>query len=140
MNRLMSTGFGLVMLAAAALQAEGVALIACAVGAAAVLLGNAFRPFATLAVLSAGAALVLGEAVPMLAALCGLSAAAYLVLRHSVATRPTVVGATGFTMAGLITVTVPVQLPWVPLAAPLLVLALVVLASRPFWLDRSRTS
>ncbi|MEO3759612.1 hypothetical protein ABGB19_15155 [Mycobacterium sp. B14F4] len=140
MNRLLSTGFGLVMLAAAALQADAVALTVCGVGVAAVLIGNVFRPMATVAVLSAGVALVLSDAVPMLAAVCGLSAAAYLVLRHAAASVPTVIGALGFTVIGLAAVALPLQLPWVPLAAPLLVLALVVSVSRPFWLERARGS
>ncbi len=31
----------------------------------------------------------------------------------------------------------PMQLPWVPLVAPLAVVALVALATRPFWADKS---
>ena len=136
MNRLLSTGFGLVMLAAAALQSAGVALTVCAIGVGLVLLGNVFRPAATLAVLAAGAALTVTGAAPMLAALCGLSAAAYLVLRHSAAvSAPTMIGALGFTVVGLAAVAVPLHLPWVPLAAPLMVLAVVVLVSRPYWTD-----
>lgn len=133
MNRLLSTGFGLMMLAAAALQSDTAALMVCAAGVGLVLLGNVFRPSATLAVVCAGAALMLDDPVPMLAALSGLSAAAYLVVRHSVASAPTVVGAVGFTAVGAGAAVVPLQWPWVPLAAPLLVLALVVLVSRPFW-------
>jgi hypothetical protein len=138
-NRLLSTGFGLVMLAAAALQADGVALTVCAIGVGLVLLGNVFRPVATLAVLAAGAALVLADAPAMLSALCGLSAAAYLMLRHTAAVpAPTLIGAVGFTALGLGAVAIPLQLPWVPLAAPLMVLTLVVVVSRPFWLDGLR--
>lgn len=129
----------MVMVAAAALQSNGVALAACALGVCFLVLGNVFRPLATVAVLSAAAALVLSDAVPMLAALCGLSAAAYLVLRHTAEVPvPTVLGALTFTVVGLAAVALPLELPWVPLAAPLLVLALVVLASRPFWSDGSR--
>ena len=139
MNRLLSTGFGLVMIAAAALQSDGTALAVCAAGVVLVLVGNVFRPAATLAVLCAGAALMLGAAVPMPAALCGLSAAAYLVLRHTAAVpAPTVIGALGFTVVGLGAVALPLELPWTPLAAPLLVLTLVVLATRPYWLDALR--
>lgn len=134
MNRALSSAFGLVMIAAAALQSDGAALVVCGVGAVAVLVGNVFRPCATVAVLAAGAAVVLGDVAPMLAALCGLSAAAYLVFRHAgVATVPTVLGAVGFTAVGLAAVSVPLQVPWAPLAAPLAVLTLVVLATRPFW-------
>jgi hypothetical protein len=101
------------------------------------LVGNIFRPAATLAVLAAGAALVLNEAPAMLAALAGLCAACYLVLRHTASmTAPTVIGAVGFTAVGLAAVSLPLELPWVPLIAPLAVLTLVALATRPFWADR----
>jgi hypothetical protein len=45
---------------------------------------------------------------------------------------PTVVGAVGFSFAGLVATSFPLQLPWLPLAAPLAVLAIYVLATRPF--------
>jgi hypothetical protein len=137
MNRALSTAFGLVMVAAVAVQADDAALIAAGLAVLAVLVGNVFRPTATLAVLLA-AVLILNEAPAMLAALSGLCAACYLVLRHTVAiTAPTVVGAVGFTAVGLAAVSLPMQLPWVPVVAPLAVVALVALATRPFWADRS---
>jgi hypothetical protein len=46
--------------------------------------------------------------------------------------RPTIVAAAGFTFAGLVATSFPLQLPWFPLAAPLGVLAIYVLATRPF--------
>lgn len=133
-----SSAFGLMMVAAAAVQAEGTALIAAIVAVVAVLIGNAVRPAGTLAVLVTIAVIVLGHAAPVLAALSGLSAVAYLVLRHTgtVAT-PTVVGATAFSAAGLAATSIPVQLPWAPLAAPIAVLVLYVLITRPFWRDGS---
>ena len=134
MNRALSTAFGLVMIAAAAVQADNAAMILAGVATLAVLVGNIFRPAATLAVLMAAGALVLNDAPAMLAALSGLCAACYLVLRHTaVITAPTVIGAVGFTAVGLAAVSVPLQLPWVPLVAPLAVLALVALSTRPFW-------
>jgi hypothetical protein len=136
-NRALSTAFGLVMIAAAAVQADDAALVSAGVATLAVLVGNVFRPAATLAVLMAAAVLVLNDAPAMLAALSGLCAACYLVLRHTaVITAPTVIGAVGFTAAGLAAVSLPLQLPWVPLAAPLTVLALVALSTRPYWGDR----
>ncbi|MGA7054195.1 MAG: hypothetical protein WBZ37_23580, partial [Mycobacterium sp.] len=45
---------------------------------------------------------------------------------------PTVVAAAGFTFVGLVATSFPLQLPWLPLAAPLAVLAIYVLAVRPF--------
>jgi hypothetical protein len=44
-----------------------------------------------------------------------------------------VVGAVGFTAAGLAAASLPIQLPWVPLLAPLAVLVLYVVVTRPFW-------
>ena len=122
------------MVAAAAVAADDAALVAAGFAALAVLVGNVFRPASTLAVLLAAAVIVLHEAPPMFAALSGLCAACYLVLRHTAAiTAPTVVGAVGFTAAGLAAVSLPLELPWVPLVAPLAVVLSYVLVTRPFW-------
>jgi hypothetical protein len=136
--RAVSSSFGLVMVAAAAVGADGPALVGAGLAAVAVLVGNVFRPAATLAVLISVAVIVLADAPPMLSALSGLCAAAYLVLRHTaIATAPTVLGAVGFATAGLAAASIPVQLPWVPLMAPIAVLAVYVLVTRPYWADRS---
>ena len=133
-TRAVSTAFGLVMVASAAVQADGPGLVAAVVAAAAVLAGSVFRPAATIAVLLTVAVIVLADAPPVLTATSGLCAAAYLVLRHTAAvTSPTVLGAVGFTAAGLAAASLPIQLPWVPLLAPLAVLVLYVLVTRPFW-------
>jgi hypothetical protein len=98
------------------------------------LVGSVFRPAATIAVLLTVTVLVLADAPPVLTATSGLCAAAYLVSRHTAAvSSPTVLGAVGFTVAGLAAVAIPIQLPWVPLLAPPAVLALYVLMTRPFW-------
>jgi hypothetical protein len=132
--RALSTAFGLVMVAAAVVAADGTALVAAGFAAAAVLAGIVFRPAASLAVLITAAVIVIADAPPMLAALSGLSAAGHLVLRHTVAvTAPTVVGAVGFTAAGLGAASLPMELPWVPVLAPLAVVAAYVLVIRPFW-------
>jgi hypothetical protein len=137
MNRALSSAFGLVMVAAAAVGADDAALIAAGLAALAVLAGSVFRPAATLAVLLTAAALVLDDAPAMLAAVAGLCAAGYLVLRHTAAiTPPTVIGALSFSVATLAAVSVPIELPWAPLVAPLAVLTLVVFATRPFWANR----
>lgn len=137
MNRALSTAFGLVMVAAGAVQADDAAMITAGLAGLAVLVGHVFRPAATLAVLVTAAALVLNEAPALLAALSGLCAACYLVFRHTAdMTAPTVIGAVGFTAAGLAAVSLPLELPWVPLVAPLAVLALVAIATRPFWAGR----
>lgn len=138
---LLSTGFGLVMVAAAGLQTAGPALVTAMTAAAAVVVGIAFRVAATLAVLSAAAAIVSAEAPPLLAGLAGLSAACYLVLRHTEggsagvlgAAAPALLTALGFTFVGVLAAAFPFELPWLPLLAPLAVFAIYVLATRPFY-------
>jgi hypothetical protein len=133
-TRTISTAFGLVMVASAAVQADGHGLAAAAVAAAAVLAGSVFRPAATIAVLLTVSVIVLAEAPLAMTATSGLCAAAYLVLRHTAAvTSPTVLGAVGFTAAGLAAASLPIELPWVPLLAPVAVLVLYVVVTRPFW-------
>lgn len=133
-TRSLATAFGLVMVASAAVGAAGPALLAVVAAAAAVLVSSVFRLFATVAVLLTVAVLVLAAAPPVLTATSGLCAAIYLVLRHAATvTAPTVVGAVGFTAAGLAAAALPVQLPWVPLVAPLAVVLLYVVVTRPFW-------
>jgi hypothetical protein len=133
-TRGVSTAFGLVMVASAAAQADRPGVIAAVAAAAAVLAGSVFRPAATIAVLLTASVIVLADLPAVLTATSGLCAAAYLVLRHTAAvTAPTVVGAVGFTAAGLAAASLPIQLPWVPLLAPLAVLVLYVLVTRPFW-------
>ena len=144
MTRALSTAFGLLMAAAAAVQAHGLASVAAALAAIAVLAGLRIRPVATLAVLLAMSAIVLSDPSPMFAALSGLSAAAYLVLRHAVgapagvvtATTPTMVAAVGFAFAGVVATSFAPRLPWSPLLAPVVVLAIYALAARPFLGDR----
>ncbi|KUI22226.1 hypothetical protein AU193_17735 [Mycobacterium sp. GA-1285] len=127
------------MIAAAALSADDAVLVVCGFAVVMVLLGNVFRVAATVAVLSTAAAIVVASASPVLAALCGLSGAAYLVLRHTTdVTVPTVVGALGFTGIALSAVLLSPELPWMPLVAPLAVLAVVALTTKPFWLGGSR--
>jgi len=41
----------------------------------------------------------------------------------------------GFAFAGLVATSFPLELPWLPLAAPLGALAIYVLATRPFLRD-----
>lgn len=140
MNRAVSTAFGFVMVAAAALPADDAALGVCGLAVVMVLLGNVFRVAATVAVLATAAVIVMASASPVYAALCGLAGAAYLVLRYtSDVTVPTVVGALSFTAVALAAVVLAPELPWVPLAAPLAVLAAVVLATRPYWAGGSRS-
>jgi hypothetical protein len=111
------------------------------VAGVAVLAGIALRVAATVAVLSAAAAIVTSDAPPMLAALAGLSAACYLVLRYTEAglagvigaSAPALLAALGFTFVGVLAASFPFELPWLPLLAPLAVLGIYVLATRPFY-------
>ncbi len=136
-----STAFGMLMVGSAAVGSHGLAIAAWAAALVAVVAGMTFRPAATLAVLLSVVTIMLSNPPLVLVALSGLCAAAYLVCRHAVGTParvvmgswPTAVAAVGFTSAGLIATSFPLQLPWLPLAAPLVALAIYLLATRPFW-------
>jgi hypothetical protein len=138
--RVFSTGFGLVMVGLAADGSHGLAVAAGALALTMVGVGMVVRSAATLAVLLSVAMIMVADPPHVFAALSGLCAAAYLVCRHAVGTPtglvmgswPTFAGAVGFTFAGLVATSFPLQLPWLPLAAPLGVLAIYVLATRPF--------
>lgn len=138
---LLSAAFGLVMAAAAGFQTTGPALVLAMLAVATVLVGIGFRVAATAAVLLAAAAIVVSDAPPMLAALAGLSAACYLVLRYTEAgstrvlgaSAPAMVAALGFTFVGVLAASFPFELPWLPLLAPLAVLGIYALATRPFF-------
>jgi hypothetical protein len=136
----LSTGFGLLMVGLAAVGAHGPAVVAAAAALIAVAVGVVFRPAATLAVLLSVATIVVSNPSVVFAAWSGLCAAAYLICHHAVGTPPgavmwswpTVIGAVGFSSAGLVATSFPLQLPWLPLAAPVAGLAIYVLATRPF--------
>jgi hypothetical protein len=142
--RTFSTAFGLLMVATAVVQADRLAFVAAALAVVAVLAGLQFRPAATLAVLLTVAAIMLADPPPVVAALSGLCAAAYLVMRHAVGpagrvvttTAPTMIAAAGFTFAGIVATVFPLRLPWLPLLAPVAVVAIFVLAIRPFLAER----
>jgi hypothetical protein len=128
------------MAGCAAVGSHGPALVAAATGVAAVVAGIVFRPAATLAVLLCVATIVVADPPHLFAALSGLCAAAYLVCRHAagpsagavMGSGPTIVAAIAFTFAGLVATSFPLQVPWLPLLAPLGVLAIYVVATRPF--------
>jgi hypothetical protein len=145
--RALSITCGLLMAAAAAIGAHGPAFVAMTMvvmAAAVVAAATVFRPAATLAVLLAASAIVLWNPAPTLAAVTGLAAALYLMLWHAATagagpetiSGPTVFGAAGFTVVGLVATAFPLQLPLLPLAAPLAVLAIYALVMRPFTDDR----
>jgi hypothetical protein len=140
MTRAVSTAFGLLMVGLVAVGSHGPAAAAGVVTLIAVGVGIVIRPAATVAVLLAVATIVLSDAPHVLTALSGLCAAAYLVCRYAAGAStsvvlgswPTVAAAGGFTFAGIVATSFPLQLPWLPLAAPLGALAIYVLATRPF--------
>ncbi|MHA7648979.1 hypothetical protein ACX9NE_04255 [Mycobacterium sp. ML4] len=135
--RVFSVLFGLLMVAAAAVGTHGLPLLAGAAAGLAVGLGTVLRSAATLAVLLTVMVIVASDTSHVLAALSGLCAAAYLVCRHaagqaSAENWPTIVAAVGFTFVGLVATSFSLQVPWLPLVAPLAVMAIYILATRPF--------
>jgi hypothetical protein len=137
-NALLPWAFGVLMLGAAAHRAHGAELWLPAAGVVAVVLGSRLRVAATAAVLLAVATAVIADPTPMFTALAGLAAAAYLVVREGrfAVTTPTVFGAVGFTGVATVAVAVPLDVVWLPLAAPLVLLAAYLLAVRPYLAER----
>jgi hypothetical protein len=136
----LSAACGLLMVGVVGIGLHGPTLIAATSAVVAVAAGTLFRPVATLAVLLTVVVIALSDPAATLAAVSGLSAAVYLVLRHAAGSGTgldsvggaTLVGAVGFTFAGLVATAFPLQLPWLPLLAPLAVFAVYLLATRPF--------
>lgn len=133
---LLPSAFGFLMVGAAAFRADGPAVVVAVVAVAAVVASAWWRPAATVAVLLAVATVVLAESAPMHTSLAGLAAAVYLVLRHTDPTVPTMAFAVGFAVVVAVAVALPVQVAWLPLAAPLALLAGYLLALRPFLRSR----
>lgn len=136
----LATGFGLLMVGLAAGGSHGFAVAAWVAALVAVGVGTVLRPAATVAVLLAVVTVMLSDPPLVFVALSGLCGAAYLVCRHAagvaapvvLSSWPTAVAAVGFTFAGLVATSFPLQLPWLPLAAPLGALVIYLLAIRPF--------
>lgn len=129
---LLPLAFGVFMVGAAAYRADAAAMVAAGVALGAVALSAWVRPAATVAVLLAVVTVVLADPAPMHTVLAGLAAAAYLVLRHTDPTVPTMFFAVGFAGAAAVVVALPVHVPWLPLIAPLALLAGYLLSLRPF--------
>jgi hypothetical protein len=135
-GRALPTAFGLLMVAATAIAAEGVSLVAASLAVIAVVLGIRFAGAATLAVTITVVVAVLADTPPMATALAGLAAAAYLALRHSpnvesVAASPTLIGALGLSAIALGATAIPLSVPWLPLAAPVVVLVIYGIVVQP---------
>ncbi|OBI87021.1 hypothetical protein [Mycobacterium asiaticum] len=128
---------GLLTVGTAAVGSHGAVLAVAGAAVLAVGAGTIFRPGATVAVLLSVVLILLSEPSQGIAALSGLFATAYLVCRHAVSvvdagSWPTIIGAVGFTAAGLVATSFPLQVPWLPLIAPLGVLGIYALTARPF--------
>jgi hypothetical protein len=131
-RRLLAAAFGLVMAGAAAVGADAPARFAVAVALIAVLAGLYLRVAATVAVLAVIGAVALTGPQPVLAAVSGVCAAAYLVLTHAAVTRPTAVGIVGFAAVGILATALPPGVSWLPLLAPVAVVAAIGVALSPF--------
>jgi hypothetical protein len=137
---LLSTACGLLMVASVGIGTQGPARVIAWAALVAVALAVLLRPLATLAVLLTVLVIAATGPTAVGAVVAGLSAAVYLILRHAAASgvgldsvsAASVVSALGFTLAGLVATAFPLQLPWLPLLAPLAVFAIYLLATRPF--------
>lgn len=138
MLRVVSAAFGVLMVATAGPPPQGPALVAGLLAGVAVGIGILVRPVAVVAVALAVATVMLADPSPVMAALSGLSAVGYLLVRHATdspvasVTGPTVAGALGFSVLGLAAASIPLQVVWLPLVAPLVVVAIYVLVTQPF--------
>lgn len=129
---LLPPAFGVLMVGAAAYRADGPALVVAGIALVAVIASAWWRPAATVAVLLAVLTVVLADSAPMHTLLAGLGATVYLVLRHTDPTVATTAFAVGSAVVVAVAVVLPLHLPWLPLAAPLALLAGFLLALRPF--------
>jgi hypothetical protein len=135
--RTLSMAFGLLMVAAAAVGTRGPSLAVVAVAVAAVLLGARVAAAVTVAVGCTVLLIVLTDPPPVVAALAGLGATAYLLLRHTPHAEesvswPTVACVVGLSAVGMTAVLIPADVAWLPLVAPVAVLAVYVVVTRPF--------
>lgn len=136
---LFATAFGVLMVAAGVAPTAPWGLAAGALALTALLAGLFFRPASIVAVLLTIAGVAIGDPAPLLAAVSGLSAAAYLVSRYAdgavTLTVPTVLGMLGFTAAGVVAAVVPVQLTWVPLIAPAIMVGILIVVVAPLFAE-----
>lgn len=129
---LLPVAFGVLMAGAAAYRASGPALVVPVLAVVAVVASAWLRPAGTVAVVLVVAAIVMAPSAPLHTVLAGLAAAVYLVLLHADPTVPTMVFAVGFGAVAAVVAVLPVGVPWLPLIAPLALLAGYLLALRPF--------
>ncbi|MBJ8340284.1 hypothetical protein JGU71_15440 [Antrihabitans sp. YC3-6] len=138
--RLFAVAAGLVMVAATLPSAPTIAMAVAAPAALLVVLSAWIRSAAAPAVLACVAVLALGEPSAVLASAAGLAATLYLLMIHAEATTTvqslpttwqTLLGAVGFACVGLAVVAVPLEVAWLPVFAPVVVVLLFALAVAP---------
>lgn len=138
-----SSALGLLMVVTAGATAGPIALGVLGLAAIAVMVGLFDRRAATVAVVASAVALALSQPTPLFAAVSGVSAAAYLVIRHTpgsggvAVTIPTAVGVLGFAVIGLAATALELPVNWIPLLAPVIIAAVLVVAALPLLADRS---
>lgn len=137
MNRALTAAFGAVMVLTAGLDG-GPLVLAILAAALAAVAASLFEPrVAVVAVLLTVVALAVGAPTPWFAAVSGLAAASYLLTGYAdrtganTSTVPTVVGLIGFTLAGLAATAITAKVTWVPLLAPVIMTAVLVVAVMP---------
>jgi hypothetical protein len=123
---------GLMMVAATVPDAPVFGLIATGIATALVLGSVWSRTAATGAVVATIVALAVDNPSLLLAAVSGLSAILFLLLSFGGASLVSLTGALLFTGVTMLVSLAPVELPWVPVAAPVVVVALFAVAVWPY--------
>lgn len=132
--RVLSLGFGLLMVAGVVPQADGPGLAAAAMAGCAVLASARWARAATVAVMAAVVGLAVSDPAPALVVFAGAAACCYLVVRHAGGAglgTPTLIALSAGSLVGLGLAALPSGLPWLPLLAPLAVLVAFVAAAWP---------
>ena len=137
MSRGLSGAFGAVMVLTAGIGGGPVVLATLAAAVVAVAAGLFDRRAALVAVLLTVVALAVGTPTPLFAAVSGLAAATYLLTGYAdrtgavTLTVPTVAGLVGFTLAGLAATAVTTAVTWMPLLAPAVMTAVLIVVAVP---------
>lgn len=141
MTRFFGPAFGMLMVVTAGATGGPVVLGVLGVALVAVAVSMVDTRAATAAVLLSIVGLAVSDPSPVFAAVSGMSAAVYLVITHghrsgaAGITVPTVAGLIGFTIAGLAAIAIALPLDWIPLLAPAIVAAVLIVAAHPLLAD-----
>jgi hypothetical protein len=123
---------GLMMVAATVPDAPVLGWAASAISAVLVLGSVWSRQAATGAVVLVIVALAVGNPPLLLTAVSGLSAVLFLLLSFGGAALVSLTGALLFTGVAMLVSITPIELPWVPVVAPVVVVALFAVAIWPY--------